>query len=98
MRRLRRPTAPTGNTRVVVPTRWGRVIARSLLNVLNTPGSRWQDAFRGNSNAEKAVWAGHPVGFDLLTHGDGQFIAFYDAERKMTVGQRGLDEDAWVTL
>ena len=44
------------------------------------------------------VWAGHPVGFDLLTHGDGQFIAFYDAERKMTVGQRGLDEDAWVTL
>ena len=32
------------------------------------------------------VWAGHPVGFDLLTHGDGQFIAFYDAERKMTVG------------
>ena len=41
------------------------------------------------------VWAGHPVGFDLLTHGDGQFIAFYDAERKMTVGQRGLDEDAF---
>ncbi len=41
------------------------------------------------------VWAGHPVGFDLLTHGDGQFIAFYDAERKMTVGKRGLDEDAF---
>ena len=32
------------------------------------------------------VWAGHPVGFDLLTHGDQQFVAFYDADRHMTVG------------
>ena len=28
------------------------------------------------------VWAGHPVGFDLLTYGDVQFVAFYDADRK----------------
>lgn len=41
------------------------------------------------------VWSGHPVGFDLLTHGDQQFVAFYDAERKMTVGMRLLGEDAW---
>jgi hypothetical protein len=32
------------------------------------------------------VWAGHPVRFDMLTHHDMQFIAFYDAERKITVG------------
>ena len=38
------------------------------------------------------VWPGHPVRFDLLTHKGRQFIAFYDAERKMTVGQRQLGE------
>ena len=41
------------------------------------------------------IWSGHPVGFDLLTHGDRQFVAYYDAERKMTVGMRVLEEDAW---
>ncbi|MBT3606544.1 MAG: hypothetical protein HOE48_15125 [Candidatus Latescibacteria bacterium] len=41
------------------------------------------------------VWAGHPVRFDLLTHEDKQFIAFYDADRKITVGMRALDDDAW---
>ena len=42
-----------------------------------------------------SVWAGHPVRFDLVTHGDQQFVAFYDAERKMTVASRHLDGDAW---
>jgi len=41
------------------------------------------------------VWSGHPVGFALLTHGERQFVAFYDAERQMTVGSRTLDSDAW---
>ena len=41
------------------------------------------------------VWAGHPVGFCLLTHDDTQFVAFYDADRKMTVGQRKLDRQEW---
>ena len=41
------------------------------------------------------VWSGHPVRFDLLTHGDVQFIAFYNAERKMTVGMRKIDEETW---
>ena len=39
------------------------------------------------------VWSGHPVGFDLLTHKGHQFVGFYDANRKMTLGQRKLDED-----
>jgi hypothetical protein len=42
-----------------------------------------------------SVWSGHPVRFDLLTHKDRQFIAFYDADRKMTVGQRNLHEDSF---
>ena len=41
------------------------------------------------------VWPGHPVGFDLLTCGDRQYVAFYDAERRMTVGARRLGEDAF---
>ncbi|MFO8012414.1 MAG: BNR repeat-containing protein [Phycisphaerae bacterium] len=41
------------------------------------------------------VWAGHPVGFDLLTRGDRQYAAFYDAERRMTVAARRVREDAF---
>lgn len=39
------------------------------------------------------VWAGHPVGFCLLTHGDRQYIAYYNAERSMVVGQRDLKDE-----
>ncbi len=39
------------------------------------------------------VWAGHPVGFSLLTHGNRQYIAYYNANRNMVLGQRNLDDD-----
>ncbi len=39
------------------------------------------------------VWSGHPVGFCLITHGHRQYVAFYDAERRMTVGARSLGSD-----
>lgn len=39
-----------------------------------------------------SVWAGHPVGFCLLTHGDRQYIAYYNANRNMVVGQRNLSD------
>jgi hypothetical protein len=41
------------------------------------------------------VWSAHPVGFSLLTHGGMQFAAYYDAERRMSVAQRRLDERRW---
>ena len=41
------------------------------------------------------VWAGHPVGFDLLAHGDRQLAAFYDDQRRMTVASRALGSGAW---
>jgi len=41
------------------------------------------------------VWAGHRVGFCLLTHGDHQFAAYYDAERRMTAAGRKLGEEHW---
>lgn len=41
------------------------------------------------------VWSAHPVGFCLLTGGGKQFVAFYDAERKMTVAERELTSRKW---
>ncbi len=41
------------------------------------------------------VWAGHPVGFCLMTAGDDQFVAYYDAERRMTVAHRPLGNSDW---
>jgi len=41
------------------------------------------------------VWAGHPVGFDLLTRGERQYAAFYDTERRMAVAARRIGEDAF---
>ncbi len=41
------------------------------------------------------VWSGHPVGFAFLTQGGQQFIAYYDAERRLTVASRELGSDAW---
>jgi hypothetical protein len=41
------------------------------------------------------VWSAHPVGFCLLTRAPFQFVAFYDANRQMTVAQRRLDETRW---
>jgi hypothetical protein len=43
----------------------------------------------------EAVWSGHPVGFCLLTHPPFQFVAYYDAERRMSVAQRALDSTNW---
>ena len=35
------------------------------------------------------------VGFDLLTTDSHQFVAYYDAERRMTVSSRALDSNIW---
>jgi hypothetical protein len=42
-----------------------------------------------------AVWSAHPAGFQLLTHGGRQFVAFYDAGRHMTVATRTLGSTKW---
>jgi hypothetical protein len=41
------------------------------------------------------VWSGHPVHFALVTHGDRQLAAFYDAERQLTVALRTLGDRSW---
>lgn len=38
------------------------------------------------------IWSAVPVGFALLTDGDRQYVAYYDSDRRMAVGQRKLGE------
>lgn len=42
------------------------------------------------------VWAGHPVGFCLLTEGRFQYAAYYNADRQMVVASRRLGEQDWI--
>lgn len=42
-----------------------------------------------------SVWAGHPVEFCLYTIAPRQYIAYYNANRNMVVGQRNLNEDSF---
>lgn len=41
------------------------------------------------------VWAGHPVGFALLTAPPKQFAAYYDAKCNLVVAGRALTDDDW---
>ena len=41
------------------------------------------------------VWSGASVGFAFATRGDKQYIAYYDADRWMTVACRALDSEEW---
>jgi hypothetical protein len=41
------------------------------------------------------TWAGHYVGQALLTDGDDQYVAYYDADRQLTVAHRDLDGGRW---
>ena len=43
------------------------------------------------------VWAGHPVGFCLLTTDSRQYVGYYGESRRMTVAMRTLDSTEWTT-
>ncbi|NUM54667.1 MAG: BNR-4 repeat-containing protein [Candidatus Hydrogenedentes bacterium] len=43
----------------------------------------------------ESVWAGHPVGFCLLTKPPNQYVAYFDANRQLTVASRTLDSRIW---
>ncbi|HEX2855816.1 MAG TPA: BNR repeat-containing protein [Opitutaceae bacterium] len=43
------------------------------------------------------VWSAHPVQFALLTHGDRQYVAYYDDARTLTIAARKLSDQAWTT-
>lgn len=41
------------------------------------------------------AWSGHAVRFALLTHGEDQYVGYYDARRRMSVAHRRLDQTRW---
>lgn len=41
------------------------------------------------------VWSAVSVGFCLLTHGDRQYVAYYNADRRMVVAMRDLSEPSF---
>lgn len=48
------------------------------------------------SSVVDSTWAGHQAGQALLTTDQRQFVAYYDADRRMTVAQRTLGSDEWI--
>jgi hypothetical protein len=44
------------------------------------------------------VWAGHPVGFFLMTKAERQYIAYYNSDRRMMVGMRSLSDEQFKLL
>lgn len=44
------------------------------------------------------VWTGHPVSFAFLTEHGHQFVAYYDAERRITIAGRKLDNAEWTCV
>jgi len=59
---------------------------------LNAAESVWKIADRIDVDR---VPSWFPVGFSLLTHGDRQYAAYYDAEHRMTVAARSLGSREW---
>jgi hypothetical protein len=74
-----------------------RLFCRFLLLslALLAPGAHSLLAAAARAIPVKPVWAGHPVGFCLLTRPPHQFVAYYDAQRRMTVAQRTLAATNW---
>lgn len=67
----------------------------AVLCVVLTGCGRRPVPARGAALPVTNVWAGHPVDFDLLTLNGRQFVAFYDAERWMTIAARPLTSPQW---
>jgi hypothetical protein len=71
---------------------WASLIGAAVLRVNVAAAATAPTA---HAIAVEPVWAGHPVGFCLLTHAPFQFVAYYDAQRRMSVAQRSLDSTNW---
>ena len=74
------------------------LLRRFLLAAVLMFGARLAPAAEPAGQLIDRVWAGHPVSFALLTERGHQFIAYYDAERRLTIAGRALSENKWTTV
>ena len=93
-------TTPTGGSAVAGTPASGGVSGGVSGSAAGTGGSGGAQAGASTGPiAERLaiadVWSGHPVNFALVTHGDRQFAAFYDSERRMTIAGRTLGSKEW---
>lgn len=57
-----------------------------VINVISTPiGNKSEHAFVVDQLDIAPVWAGHSVGFALVTKPPYQYVAYYDSVRELTV-------------
>ena len=67
-----------------------------VINVISSPiGNKSEHAFVVDQLDIAPVWAGHSVGFALVTKPPYQYVAYYDSVRELTVVQRNLNEHSW---
>lgn len=60
------------------------------------PASAREAAWRIAERSDiETVPSWFPVGFSLLTHGQRQYVAYFDAQHQMTVATRTLDQADW---
>lgn len=72
------------------------VLILCSLSLAQQPSSINPDLSAGITNLDVApVCSDHPVEFSLLTHGDQQYVAYYAADRHLTVAQRTLGQREW---
>ena len=71
------------------------ITCASLMSLLVAGAAMAADPIEIETVDVEPVWSAHPVGFCLLTSAPHQFVAYYDAQRRMTVAQRRLDGKSW---
>ena len=93
----RRPRSPGHSARMRIPA--PPALLGLLILSANATTATTADGFRLEESVDVAeVWAGHPVGFALLTHRTHQFVAFYDTRRQTTVATRALGSERWQSV
>lgn len=83
----------------VKPQNFGDLNCRSTVGVREYP---WGDTLVDWSVVDRSVpdasiWTGHRVGQDLAADGEALYVAYYDADRRMTVGYRKDTSREWDT-
>ena len=72
------------------------VLFTLALSATTSPiGNKTQQAIVVDKLDIAPAWAGDPVPLALVTQSPYQFVAYYDAQREMTVVQRNLNERTW---
>ena len=83
-----------GNLR---PPAWAGALAAALLasGMSRFPAVAGEEPCLVESVPIEKVWAGHPVRFAIETVGTRQYVAYWDAGRRMSVAARDLGARSW---